>query len=32
MDKKAQIGDLLKHAHDLWDLEVFSEKLRGEGG
>ena len=28
MDKKAQIGDVLKHAHDLWDLEAFSREVK----
>lgn len=28
MDKKAQLGDFLKHAHDLWDLEAFSREVK----
>jgi len=28
MYKKAQIGDLLKHVYDLWDLEVFSREVK----
>ncbi len=28
MDKKAQLGEMLKKAHDLWDLEAFSREVK----